>query len=197
MKHLQSVENTTRKTDAQTAQGQLTSAQGRLINAEAQVSYANLRSPINGVVTDRPLFPGETASAGTPVITVMDTSSLLAKLHIAQSVAQKLKLGGTAELIIPGLDEPQSATVSLISPALDPGSHHRRGLAANSQSWGHVQGGHACPRSAASERLSPTQSWFRHHAILPAEDGGTNVLVVGSDGTAKKRSVKTRPPDLR
>jgi HlyD family secretion protein len=47
------------------------------------VSYASLRSPIDGVVTDRPLFAGETAQAGTPVVTVMDTSSLLAKIHLS------------------------------------------------------------------------------------------------------------------
>ena len=128
LKHLQSVENTTRKTNAQAAEGQLTSAQGRFINAEAQISYANLRSPIDGVVTDRPLFPGETASAGSPVITVMDSSSLLAKLHIAQSAAQKLKIGGAADLFIPGLDDPQAATISLISPARSR-VHHCRSLA--------------------------------------------------------------------
>lgn len=100
--HAAAVARTTRKTDTQTAQGQLTSAKGKLVNAEAQVSYANLRSPINGIVTDRPMFPGETAAAGVPVITVMDTSSLLAKLHLAQAAAQKLTLGHKAEVHVPG-----------------------------------------------------------------------------------------------
>jgi multidrug efflux pump subunit AcrA (membrane-fusion protein) len=189
VKHLQGVENTTRKSNAQAAQGQLTSAQGRLMNAEAQASYANLRSPIDGVVTDRPLFPGETASAGTPVIIVMDTSSLLAKLHIAQSAAQKLKLGGSADLFIPGLEEPQAAVVSLISPALDPGSTTVEvwlKLANPGRKFKVGTPVHAVLHgyTISSATLLPPS------AILPAEDGGTNVLVVQADGTAKKRPVK-------
>ena len=86
------------------------------------MSYTEIRSPIYGVVTDRPLFAGETAAAGTPVITVMDTSALLAKLHIAQIQAQQLSLGASATVIVPGVPDPVPAKVSLISPALDPGS---------------------------------------------------------------------------
>ena len=48
------------------------------------MNYSVFRSPFDGVVTDRPLFAGETAAAGAALITVMDTSSLLAKTHIAQ-----------------------------------------------------------------------------------------------------------------
>ena len=120
--HAEAIAKTTRVTDKDAAQGQLTSARGRLENAEAQLSYISLRSPIDGVVTDRPLFPGETAAAGTPVITVMDTSSLLAKLRLAQDTAQQLAIGHKAEVHVPGIDDAVEATVSFISPALDPGS---------------------------------------------------------------------------
>ncbi len=189
VKHLQSVEKTTRHTDAQSAQGQLNSAQGRLMSAEAQVSYASLRSPIDGVVTDRPLFPGETATAGTPAITVMDTSSLLAKLHIAQASAQKLHLGDKANLAIPGVDDPQSATVSLISPALDPGSTTVEVWLKLANPENRYKVGtpvHATLHGATI----PNAMQVPADAILPGEDGGTNVLVVGADSTAKKRAVK-------
>jgi RND family efflux transporter MFP subunit len=52
----------------------------------------------------------------------MDTSALIAKLHIAQTQAQQLAVGGAATLTVPGIAEPVAAKVSLISPALDPGS---------------------------------------------------------------------------
>lgn len=190
VKHLQSVQNTTRKTDAQAAQGQLTSAQGRLVNAEAQVSYANLRSPIDGVVTDRPLFPGETASSGTPVITVMDTTSLIAKLHIAQASAQKLKVGGTADLIIPGIDQPQTATISLISPALDPGSTTVEVWLKLPNPDGRYKVG--TPVHATLHGFTiPNAVLLPPSAILPSEEGGaTDVLVIQPDSTAKKVEVK-------
>lgn len=189
MKHLQSVESTTRKTDEEAAKGTLTSAQGRMMNAEAQVTYANLRSPIDGVVTDRPLFPGETAAAGTPVVTVMDTSSLLAKLHIAQAAAQRLKVGGSAQIFVQGIEEPQTATVAMISPALDPGSTTVEVWLKLPNPDGRYKVGSPVHvvlqgNTIANATQLPTA------AILPADDGSTNVLVVSSDGTAKKRPVK-------
>ena len=65
-KHLANVEKTTHQTSIDSAQGQLTSAQGKLKGAQAQVSYSQIRSPIDGFVTDRPLFAGETAAAAAP-----------------------------------------------------------------------------------------------------------------------------------
>ena len=55
-KHLESVHNVSRAAALKAAQGQLTSAQGKLNGADAQVGYSEIRSPINGVVTERPLF---------------------------------------------------------------------------------------------------------------------------------------------
>jgi HlyD family secretion protein len=106
----------------QSAKGQLASAKGKYLGAAAQLGYTNIRTPISGVVTDRPLFAGETAAAGTPIVTVMDTSFMIAKLHLAQIQAQRLSVGSPATMTVPGLEESVDAKVSLISPALDPGS---------------------------------------------------------------------------
>ena len=188
-KHLASVLATTQKTDAKAAEGQLTSAQGRLMNAEAQVSYATLRSPIDGVVTDRPLFPGETAAAGTAVITVMDTSSLLAKLHIAQANAQQLKLGGKADVTVPGVEDPVEATVSLVSPALDPGSTTVEVWLKLANPDGRLKVGTAV--HAVIRGVTVTNALqIPVSALLPAQDGSTNVMVVGEDNVAHLRPVK-------
>src|SRR6202453_2569627 len=100
--HLEAVEKISRKAALESAEGQLTSAKGKYLGAQAQLSYTEIRSPISGVVTDRPLFAGETAAAGNPVITVMDTSALLAKLHISQTQAQQLSVGAAATIMVPG-----------------------------------------------------------------------------------------------
>lgn len=187
--HAEAFARTTRVTDKEAAQGQLTSAKGRMQNAEAQVSFANLRSPIDGVVTDRPLFAGETASAGTSVITVMDTSSLLAKLHVAQATAQKLALGHRAEVNVPGLDEPVEATVSFISPALDPGSTTVEVWLRLPNADGYLKVG--TPVHAVLFGITINDALqVPTGAILPAQDGGTAVMVIDADGKAHKRAVK-------
>ncbi len=188
VKHLGGVQNTTQRTDAQAAKGALASAQGRLAYADAQVSYANLRSPISGVVTDRPLFPGETASAGTSIITVMDTSALLAKLHIAQGTAAQLKVGSAAEVRVPGLDAPQPAAVAFLSPALDPGSTTVEVWLKLPNADGRYRVG-AAVHAVIHGKTTANALQLPPGAILPADDGSTNVLVVGADGTAHKRAV--------
>lgn len=187
-KHLQAVEATTGRTAQQAAQGQLTSAEGRLAGAQAQVSYAELRSPINGVVTDRPLFPGETASAGAPVVTVMDTSSLLAKLHLAQATAQKLSLGRPAEVTVPGVAKPVEATVSFISPALDPGSTTVEVWLKLPNADGRFKAGTPVHAVITGDTV-PHALLLPASAILPAEGGGTAVLVIGPDGTAHRKPI--------
>lgn len=188
-KHLEVTLQTTQKTNKDAAQGQLTSAEGKLVNAEAQVSYANLRSPIDGVVTDRPLFPGETAQAGTAVITVMDTSSLLAKLHLAQATAQKLGAGHKAEVHVPGVEDPVEATVSFISPALDAGSTTVEVWLKLPNADGKLKVGTPVHTEITGDTIKNALQ-VPASAIVPAEDGGTNVMILGADGAAHKRAVK-------
>ena len=57
-----------------------------------------MRSPIDGVVTDRPLYAGEIPAAGAPLITVMDISQVVARAHIDQQQAAALKVGDAAAL---------------------------------------------------------------------------------------------------
>ena len=84
------------------AAGQLESAKGKYLGAQAQLSYSEIRSPIDGVVTDRPLYPGEMAAAGTALLTVMDISSVIAKAHIPQNDAAVLKVGDEGTMTVPG-----------------------------------------------------------------------------------------------
>ena len=189
IKHLNSVRETTSTANTESAQGQLTSAEGRYGSAEAQVSYANLRSPIAGVVTDRPFFAGETAPAGAAVITVMDTSSLLAKLHLSQASAQKLTLGGPAEVSIAGIADPLQAVVSFISPALDPGSTTVEVWLKLHNADDKLKVGTPVHTVITGDTVEKALQ-IPVSALLPPQDGNSSVMVVGSDGTAHKRPVK-------
>ena len=46
-------------------------------HAQAQLEYSKIYSPIDGVITDRPLYAGEMASPDTPLLTVMDISRIV------------------------------------------------------------------------------------------------------------------------
>ena len=54
-----------------------------------------IRSPIGGVIADRPLYAGEMATPGTPLLTVMDISRVVARVNVPQSQAAT-RQGGPA-----------------------------------------------------------------------------------------------------
>jgi HlyD family secretion protein len=186
--HLQSMQKVSREAALKAAQGQLTSAEGKLNGANAQVSYSEIRSPINGVVTERPLFAGETATAGAPLITVMDTSALIAKAHLAQGLAQQMKVGDAAQLQVPGIADPVDAKVALISPALDPGSTTIEVWIKADNKKGELKVG--TPVKVVITGRTVEKAWkIPQSAVLTAQDGSKSVMVVGADGAAHKKAV--------
>jgi multidrug efflux pump subunit AcrA (membrane-fusion protein) len=186
--HMESMQKVSREAALQAAHGQLASAQGKLDGAKAQVSYTELRSPIDGVVTDRTLFAGETAPAGSALITVMDTRWLIAKAHVAPSLALQMKTGDQAEVRVPGLDEPVKAAVSLISPALDPGSTTVEVWLKIDNRSGALKAG--TPVIAIVTGKTAADAWkIPQSAVLTAQDGSKSVMVVGDDGNAHRKPI--------
>jgi RND family efflux transporter MFP subunit len=187
--HFESLQNVSNKAALANAQGNLDSAKGKMLGAEAELSYTEIRSPISGVVTDRPLFAGETVAAGTPLITVMDTSALIAKVHIGQMQAQQLAVGAAATLTVPGMADPVPAKVSLISPALDPGSTTVEVWLRAENPKGTLKAGtpvHATitGRTVANALTVPVE------AIQAGTDGVSKfVMVIAPDSTAHKKAV--------
>jgi multidrug efflux pump subunit AcrA (membrane-fusion protein) len=187
--HLQSMQSVSHKAALANAQGNLDSAKGKYLGAEAELSYTEIRSPIDGVVTDRSLFVGETAAAGTSVVTVMDTTALIAKLHIAQMQAQQIELGAAATLTVPGIVEPVLAKVSLISPSLDQGS-------TTVEVWLRVENAKGVLKAGTPVHASIQGRTIANALTVPAEaiqsspDGTAKfVMVMAADSTAHKKTV--------
>src|SRR6202011_5899220 len=95
-----------RQVDLKLAEAQRDAAKGDTTSAEATYGYTKITSPINGVVTDRPFYAGETPPSGAALITVMDLSQIVARAHVAQVDAIHLKAGDEASISIPGQGPP-------------------------------------------------------------------------------------------
>jgi len=171
------------------AEGQLASAKGKYESAEAQLKFSEIRSPINGVVTDRPLYAGETAAAGTPLITVMDVSALLAKTHLPEDTARTLKVGQPASVTLEGGTQAFPGTVSLVSPALDPGS-------TTIEVWVKVPNKNGGLKAGTPVQVSIESKTVKDALVVPKEavltgpDGKHTVMVVDSADVAHEREVK-------
>src|SRR5438309_6091685 len=187
-KHLDALIATGKQQALKSAAGQLESAKGKYMGAEAQMSYSQIRSPIDGVVTDRPLYPGEMAAAGTPIVTVMDISQVIAKAHIPPPEAALLKVGDKDTITVPGESDPVDAKVTVVSPALDPNS-------TTVEIWVQAKNPEQRLKPGTSVQVSVVAQTIPDALVVPAaalltgQDGTTSVMVVGTDNRAHQRPV--------
>jgi multidrug efflux pump subunit AcrA (membrane-fusion protein) len=179
------------------AKGTKESAEGHYRAATAQLSYSEIRSPIDGVVTERPLYVGDLATANQPILTVMDTSSLVAKMHVPQSEAVLLKVGDDAEIMVTGRDERVKARVSLVSPALDPGS-------TTIEVWAEARKPSSLLKPGMTASVAMTAKTVKDAIVVPTAavfknaDEAYYVLLAGSDQKAHQKVVQlgVRTPEF-
>jgi len=188
-KHLQSLQKIGKEQELKSAEGQLTSARGKYLGAQAQLSFAEVRSPIDGVVTDRPLYPGEMPAAGSPLITVMDLSKVVARAHIDQQQAAALKVGNIAIILAPGIADDVPGKVTMVSPALDPGSTTVEVWVEAANPHEHIRPGVSAQVTIIGETV-PNAVVIPSVAVLTAPDGGTSVMVVDAQNNPHQKSVK-------
>ncbi len=96
-------------------------AANRLANLE--VSYADVRAPIAGVVAQRSIKPGNFVQINTPIFRIVDVGRLEATLNVPEREVASLKPGMKVQLqvdALPGRDF--SGTIDRIAPVVDAGS---------------------------------------------------------------------------
>ncbi len=96
-------------------------AQQHLATLDAQLSYATIRSPITGIVTDQFQYEGEFAAEGAKLVTISDISEVIVKAPFADTVVANLKVGDTATILPTDTSaEEMHGKVSLLSRSSDP-----------------------------------------------------------------------------
>ncbi|HEV2492939.1 MAG TPA: efflux RND transporter periplasmic adaptor subunit [Terriglobia bacterium] len=187
--HLEGLQSFAKADSLKVAEGQLAAAKGKYLGAQAQLGYSEIRSPIDGAVTDRPLNPGEMASSSSPLITVINLSEVVARAHISQAEAAALRVGNQAVISAPGLsDVPGKVTV--VSPALDPTSTTVEVWVQATNPGERLKPGTSVRVSIVAETVSDAVV-IPAAALLTAPDGGTSVIVAGADNKPEQKSVKT------
>lgn len=187
--HLAAMQAVGKQATAKSAAGQLSSAEGKYQGSVAQLNYTEIRSPIDGVVTDRPLYAGETPQSGTPLMTVMDTSSVIARTHIPQDQAASLKVGDPATISAPEVGD-VPAKVTIVSPALDPGSTTVEVWVEAPNKSGKLRPGSSVQVRMVARKIDDAIV-IPKSAVLKTPESETTVMVVGSDNRAHQATVET------
>lgn len=186
--HLKALQNVSKEEQIKGVAAQVQSAKAHFDSQETQVAYSRIVSPISGVVADRPLNAGEMANPGSPVITVVDISRVIARVAVPQAEVSAVKVGQTAKITQPDNKDEIEGKVTVVSPAADPNT-------TTVQVWIQVDNPGERLKPGAAVHAAIATEVFKAAtvvpvaAILPGETGGTAVLAVSSDSIAHKRSV--------
>jgi multidrug efflux pump subunit AcrA (membrane-fusion protein) len=107
--------------DRALAAARVAQAQQHLATLDAQLSYATIRAPITGIVTDQFQYEGESAVAGGKLVTIADVSEVIVKAPFSDTVAAELKVGDPATVSPTDTSsEELKGRITLLSRSSDP-----------------------------------------------------------------------------
>lgn len=91
--------------------------------AKLELSYAEVKSPIDGTVASVSPKPGNFVQINTPIVRVVDVSELEATLNVPERELATLKKGLPVELVVDAVPgQTFSGVVDRVSPVVDSGS---------------------------------------------------------------------------
>jgi len=183
--------STINRNDLALAQSRVEQAQQRVATLDAQLSYAAIRAPFSGVITDQFAYQGEFITSGARLVNLADLSEVIVKVPFADTVAAQLKTGDSATVQptdVPG--EELKGTVSLVSRASDPANRTVEIWVNLPNRDGRLRSGSAAQvivgtRTAKDALVVPTAA-----VTLEASNGSEGTLmVVDSKSIAHERNV--------
>ena len=122
---IQTVRNA--QAEASSAGATTSAASGRLGEAavgrkqiEELLKKADLRAPIDGVITSVTVRKGELAKKGSVIARIYDTHDLFVQFTVPTEQRKLIQIGGRVEVTIDGVDHKIWATVQHLSDSFDP-----------------------------------------------------------------------------
>lgn len=191
--------NSLNPNDRTLAAARTAQAQQRVATLDAQLSYATIRSPITGIVTDQFQYEGEYASAGGKLVTIADTSTVIVKAPFADTAVRQLKTGDTVKVVpTDSSAEEMNGQISLLSRSSDPENR-------TVEVWVTLGNGQGRLRANGAAQVTVAANSKNDAIVVPTSavtletseaDEGT-VIVVDEENVAHETKVKigVRTPD--
>jgi len=185
-RHLQALNQVSQKEAIRGAEAQMNAAKAHYESNVVQVSYAQIRSPISGVIADRSVYPGEIAASGTPLATIVDISQVVARANIPVKEAAVIKVGRPAR--VSGPEGDLAGKVTVVSPAVDPNT-------TTVEVWVQIPNPGEKLKPGGTVHVSIIAETIQNTIVVPAsallnsDEGGQKVMVVTADSTAHERKI--------
>jgi len=185
--------------DRALAAARVAQAQQHLATLDAQLSYATIRAPITGIVTDQFQYEGEFAAAGGKLVNIADISQVIVKAPFADTVAAELKVGDVATVLPTDTSsEELKGQVSLLSRSSDPTNRTIEVWVTLANGAGHLRANGAAQITISSQSRNDAVVVPASAVTLEASNANEGtVMVVDAASVAHetKVTVGLRTPD--
>jgi multidrug efflux pump subunit AcrA (membrane-fusion protein) len=185
-KHLETLDSVGQREQIRAAQLQVDAAKAHYENSTVQMSYGKITSKISGIVADRPVYPGEMPASGTPLISIIDISSVVARANVPVREAASVQVGRPATITGAGGDVLGKVTV--VSPAVDPNTTTVEVWVEAPNPGEKLKPGDTVHVAIKAETLQDV-TLVPASAILNADEGGQMVIVITPDNVAHQHKV--------
>jgi HlyD family secretion protein len=185
-RHLQGLNQVSQREAIRGSEAQVAAAKAHYDSALVQASYGAIRSPINGVISDRSIYPGEIAASGSPLVSIVDISQLVARTNVPVKDATAIRIGRPAR--ITGPDGDLAGKVTVVSPAVDPNT-------TTLEVWVQVPNPGEKLKPGGTVRVSIIAETIQNTIIVPAaallnsDEGGQKVMVIDKDSVAHEQKI--------
>ncbi len=91
--------------------------------AHNQLSYAEVRSPVDGVVVEKQMNEGDLASPGAPILALEDPANLLVETYVSEQFVSAIHAGDGVEVEVTSQGQPLAGRVRQVVQAADATTH--------------------------------------------------------------------------
>lgn len=102
--------------------GRAAQAEASVAAARAALAYATVRSPVDGVVVERLVEPGDMALPGKPLVRLYDQNALRVQLQVPEDFARSIEVGTPLQVRVAAAGATYRTRVNEVIPAADPSS---------------------------------------------------------------------------
>ncbi len=157
--------------------------------ARLELSYTEIKAPIDGVIADRYVKLGNTITADEPVFHVSDMDPLLGYLHVPEREFRKLSPGQQVRISVDAMpDKSFSGVVARISPTVSPETGTFKVTVEVADSDGHLKPGMFGRFNIIFDKRE--QAILVRRSAIIVGDLDTVVYVI-EDGVAHRRPITT------
>lgn len=109
--------------DNQVAQEELHAALATLDRVKVQMQYAEIRSPVNGVVVEKLRRAGDLANPGAAILTIENPSNIVLETYIREDQLRHVQPGDEVAVAVDAVGLRTAGVVTQVVPSGDPATH--------------------------------------------------------------------------